>query len=154
MGWAFVKWLRLITSQMQELEGMWSPVTCQLSQSKICYSNSSFLIYCVLVHCFSRVFCLLNYLQYWCFLRKVNKKSKIYCRNLSIFNIVVLNTSINILPFVSVIHDQLCTEGWQIAGQGTGNGQCSVDPHACRIPGWSCCTDLHSRELLWFLDPV
>lgn len=87
-------------------------------------------------------FCPLNSLQYWCFLSK--QKSKIHCRNLSVFNIVILNISIKILPFVSVIHDQLCTEGWQIAGQSTGNGQCNVDPQvaACRIPGWSCCIDL------------
>lgn len=142
---------------MQELGGMWSTGTCHLSQSKICCSNSSFLIYCVLVHCFSRVFCPLNSLQYWCVLRKQTKKiCKIYCRNLSIFNIVILNISIKMLPFMSVIRDQLCPEGWQITGQSTGNGQCSVDPQvaACRIPGWSCCTDLHSRELLWFPAPV
>lgn len=90
------------------------------------------------------------------FLKKSEQKSKIHCRNLSIFNIAILNISIKILPFVSIIHDQLCTGGWQIAGRSTGNGQCNADPQvaACRIPDWSCCTDLHSRELVWFPTAV
>lgn len=86
-------------------------VTCQLSQSKICYSNSNFLIYCVVVHCFSSVFLPTQFLAILVFLKKSEQKSKIHCRNLSIFNIVILNISIKILPFVSIIHDQLCTGG-------------------------------------------
>lgn len=140
MGWAFVKWLRYCktTSQMQELGRMWSTVTCQLNQNQICYSNSSFL-----VNCFSRVLST-QFFAILVFLKKSKQKGKIHCRTLSIFNVVILKISNKILPFVSVMHNQLCTGGWQIAAQSTGNGQCSADPHgaACRIPGWSCHTDL------------
>lgn len=63
-----------LTSQMQELWGMWSAVTCQLSQDNSTLQQLQPLnLLCILVYCGSSVVFPLNSLQYCCFLREVKE---------------------------------------------------------------------------------
>lgn len=119
---------------MQELGRMWSTVTCQLNQNQICYSNSSFL-----VNCFSRVLST-QFFAILVFLKKSKQKSKIHCRTLSIFNVVILKISNKILCQSCTISSAL--EDDRLLHRVLEMG--SADPHgaACRIPGCSCHTDL------------